>query len=192
MNMDNILKPNKKELLFLNIAYERFFQLCDIITNDNFMTFSDSVRLFYIKEIISLYTELLNYEPIKYVIEYLKTHRPPMEAELSSELLKFIRNVLSHFPLFNSWNDIWINTDMCTWNKKDGSILKFLKKYSKHGQIKYRIWDNQKKEMTYLDINFTFDISSSKIYLKDILEEKSGVKFLVALMRPVLNSQLEK
>ena len=190
--MDNILKPNKKELLFLNIAYERFFQLCDIITNDNFMTFSDSVRLFYIKEIISLYTELLNYEPIKYVIEYLKTHRPPMEAELSSELLKFIRNVLSHFPLFNSWNDIWINTDMCTWNKKDGSILKFLKKYSKHGQIKYRIWDNQKKEMTYLDINFTFDISSSKIYLKDILEEKSGVKFLVALMRPVLNSQLEK
>lgn len=190
--MDNILKPNKKELLFLNIAYERFFQLCDIITNDKFMTFSDSVRLFYIKEIISLYTELLNYEPIKYVIEYLKTHRPPMEAELSSELLKFIRNVLSHFPLFNSWNDIWINTDMCTWNKKDGSILKFLKKYSKHGQIKYRIWDNQKKEMTYLDINFTFDISSSKIYLKDILEEKSGVKFLVALMRPVLNSQLEK
>jgi hypothetical protein len=54
---------------------------------------SDWYRFSKIKDTFAVYTELLNYEPMKYVIEYLKKFRPPMEAEIASELFKFIRNV---------------------------------------------------------------------------------------------------
>lgn len=134
------LKPNKKELQFLNLAYSRFFDISEKISTKDFWEFDPEVRFLYIKDLISIYTELLYYEPIRFVIEEIKKKRPPMEAELSSDLLKFIRNILIHFPLFKSWNDVFINYDLCTWSKDSGSILKFIEKYSNQDVVKYSVW----------------------------------------------------
>ena len=69
-----------------------------------------------------------------------------MEAEIGSELFKFIRNVLSHFPFFYSWYLVWISKIIINWYKEELTIDKFLKKYKAHKSIKYRFWEEEKKE----------------------------------------------
>ena len=46
--------------------------------------------------------------------------------------------------------------------------------------------------MTYLSISFpeTYN-DNSKIFLKDIISEKDGVKFSFILMKQILNTQIE-
>ncbi len=187
------LRPNEAEKIFLNLAFNRFYDLYDLIMVDSFWEKEASYRFLKIKDVFALYSELLNYEPIVWVINHLKKVRPPMEAEISSELLKFIRNVVSHFPFFESWNDIWINKQLVNWNKDGQSIDRFLKKYEGHKQVKYRFWEAEKKRMTYLSINFPNKYSGGqKIILKDILSEKEGVKFSIILMRKILDTQIER
>ncbi len=67
--LEEDIKPNKKEYKFLNLAYNRFFELTDKISDENFWEKSSEIRLLYIKDLISIYTELLNYEPIQHFIE---------------------------------------------------------------------------------------------------------------------------
>ena len=140
------IKPNKSELKFLNLAYARFYDLYEIIMRDDFFEMDEKIRFFYINNSVSVYSELLSYEPIQYIIELIKIKRPPMEAEISSELLKFIRNILAHFPLFSCWDDAWVSSDIVQWVKKDGFINKFLCKYAGHNEIKYRMWLANKKK----------------------------------------------
>jgi hypothetical protein len=52
--------------------------------------------------VFAVYAELLNYPPIKWVIEHIKKARPPMEAEIGSELFKFIRNIVVYFSFLKA------------------------------------------------------------------------------------------
>jgi len=73
------------------------------------------------------------------------------------------------------------------------SIDKFLNKYKGKETVKYRFWEVQKKRMTYLSINFPKKYEeNTKIYLKEILSEKEGVKFSFILMKKILDTQVEK
>ncbi|UJF29291.1 hypothetical protein L0B70_10635 [Kaistella sp. 97-N-M2] len=100
----NDTNPNKSELQFLTLAYNRFYDIYDEVMDDDFWDKTDWERFSKIKQAFSIYTELLNYEPLKLVIEKLKQTRPPMESEIGSELFKFVRNVVAHFPFFKSWD----------------------------------------------------------------------------------------
>jgi hypothetical protein len=73
------------------------------------------------------------------------------------------------------------------------SIDRFLVKYEGHKTIKYRFWEAYKKRMTYLSINFPekYD-DTTKIYLKDFLTEKEGIKFSFILMRQIIDTQVEE
>lgn len=187
------LRPNKTEIEFLTLAYNRFYDLYDEVMNDNFWKKDEWERFSKIKQAFAIYAEFLNYEPLKHVIEHLKTARPPMESEIGSELFKFVRNVVSHFPFFNSWNSVWINHSIVNWYKKGLTIDKFLKKYEGHEEVKYRFWEEEKKRMTYLSICFPVKYSDdSKIYLKEMVSEKEGVKFSFILMRKIMNTQVEE
>lgn len=116
-----------------------------------------------------------------------------MEGEIASELFKFIRNVITHYPFFESWDDVWINKQLINWNQKGQSVDRFLEKYNGHETVKYRFWEADKKRMTYLDINFPPHYTDDrKIFLKDMLSEKEGVKFSVIFMRKVLDTQIDK
>ena len=185
------LKPNRTELEFLTLAYNRFYDLYDEIMGDSFWIKSEWERFSKIKQAFDIYAEVLYYEPIKHIIEKLKTSRPPMESEIGSDLFKFVRNVISHFPYFNSWDSVLINKSIVNWNKEGLSIDKFLKKYEGHEQVKYRYWEEQKKRMTYLSICFPEKYSNgSKIFLKNIISEKEGVKFSFILMRKIMDTQV--
>ena len=190
--MEN-LRPNKTEIEFLTLAYNRFYDLYDEVMKDNFWEKDEWERFSKIKQAFAIYSELLNYEPLKHVIEQLKTARPPMESEIGSELFKFVRNVVSHFPFFNSWNSVWIKQSIVNWYKKGLTIDKFLIKYEGHEKVKYRFWEEKKKQMTYLSICFPSKYTNdSKIYLKEMISEKEGVKFSFILMRQIMNTQVEE
>lgn len=122
-----------------------------------------------------------------------KGGRPPVEGEIAELLFKFIRNVVLHFPFFASWNEVWINKEIVNWHKEKQSIDKFLEKYKGKKETKYRFWGAKKKQMTYLVIKFPKKYTNKdKIFLKDIISEKEGIKFSFILMRKILDTQVEE
>lgn len=187
------LLPTQEELEFLNLSYNKFLDIYDEIFKENFWTLEAQIRFYKEVKMFSIYSELLNYEPIIKYIQYLKRSRPPMESELSSKFNKFIRNLLIHYPLFDSWDEVYINKSLVTWNQKDSSIDKFLKTYSEQSEIKYRYFDSYNNELKYLTIKLSSNYKNGeKIYLKDIIEEKNGIKFCAILMKKTLFSQIEE
>ncbi|MBF0693954.1 MAG: hypothetical protein IR153_02715 [Flavobacterium sp.] len=185
--------PNKSEFQFLTLAYNRFYDIYDEVMNESFWGKDEWERFSKIKQAFSIYAELLNYEPLKCVIEKLKTERPPMESEIGSELLKFVRNVVAHFPFFKSWDEVYINNSLVNWYKEGQTIDKFLKKYEGHKEVKYRFWEPAKKKMTYLTISFPKEyLIDTKIFLKDIISEQEGIKFSFILMKQIMNTQVEE
>jgi len=184
---------SESELLFLTMAYNRFYDLYDEVMLDDFWIKDDWNRYSKITQAFSIYSELLNYLPLKGIIEIIKTKRPPMESEIGSELFKFIRNVLIHFPFYKSWDEIWINKSLVNWYKDGLTIDRFLKKYEGHKEVEYRFHEPKYKRMTYLSINFPMTYSdNSKIFLKDIISENEGVRFSFILMKQILNTQVQE
>lgn len=193
MEMEETLRPNKAELQFLTLSYNRFYDIYEEVMDDSFWGKDEWHRFSRIKDGFAVYSELLNYKPIKWVIENVRKSRPPMEAEISSELFTFVRNVITHFPFFDSWDHVWVNQSIINWYKDGQSIDRFIRKYVGRETVKYRFWEADKKKMTYLSINFPkYYGEDTKIYLKDFLAEKEGVKFSFILMRQILDTQVEK
>lgn len=189
----NELRPNKSEVEFLTLAYNRFYDIHEEVFQDEFWTNNAYYRFCKIREAFNVYAELLNYEPLKWEINDLKKTRPPIEAEIGSELFKFIRNIVAHFPFFDSWNDVYVNNSIVNWYRQGQTIDRFFKKYIGREEVKYRFWEEKKKKMTYLSITFpkVYD-EVTNIYLKDILTEKEGVKFSLILMKQIVDTQVVK
>ncbi|OGO02723.1 MAG: hypothetical protein A2Y72_06410 [Chloroflexi bacterium RBG_13_53_26] len=189
--MRDDLRPNEAELQFLTLAYNRFYDIFDEVMDDSFWERESWYRFSRVKDGFAVYSELLNYEPLKWVLEDMRTSRPPMEAEIASELFRFIRNLIVHFPFFDTWDDVWVNRSVVNCFKEDQSIDRFLTKHSGTETVKYRFWEADKKTMTYLSINFPKQYEEgAKVHLKDILTEKEGVKFTFILMRRILDTQV--
>lgn len=191
--MNKNLRPNKAEGQFLQLAYNRFYDIYDEITDDSFWLKEESYRFSKIRECFLIYSEALNYEPIQWVLKYVKKSRPPMEAELGKEFFSFVRNLFVHFPFFSKWSEIYFNRSLINWNSEGKSIDKFLIKYEGHEPVKYRLWSYAKKSFTYITISFPKDYKSDeRINLSNILPEKEGIIFSIAFMRKILNTQVEK
>lgn len=190
------LKPNQKEREVLSLFYNRFYDLYEEVVNDDFINKDAKIRFYKLRESFSIYKELLSYEPIKEYINWMKKGgRPHFEGIISDDLFSFIRNLLLHFPIFDTWDEVYINKNLATWSKV-GQIDKFLTKGIKakidgKSTVKYRIWEEKKKEMTYFCINFPEKYNDINIYLKDIISEEVGIKFCMALMRAILDTQVE-
>lgn len=197
MSNTSEIKPNEKEKFALTLFYNRFYDLYEELSQENFFNEKPEYRFYKIREIFSVYKELLGYEPIKHYIKYVKSGgRPPLEGLIVDDLFSFVRNVLLHFPIFDNWSDVYINKDLATWSKS-GTIHEFLLKSSKikidgSGVINYRIWEKSKKMMTYIKIHLPEEyVESSLIYLKDIISEKDGIKLCISFMKEVLDTQID-
>lgn len=189
------IKPNEKERIALDLFYNRFYDLYEEISHNDFFKNTASYRFYKIREIFSVYKELLGYEPIKFHIEVIKRTRPPLEGIIVSDLFSFIRNLLLHFPIFNNWDDVYISKNLATWNKA-GTIHRFLEKSSKikiddKGTIHYRIWEKSKKLMTDISISFPEEYDdNNSIFLKDLVSEQEGIKLCLSFMKQILDSQI--
>jgi len=185
------VRPTKAEELFLKLGYNRFYDLFEEILDDGFWIKEPWYRYSKVSQAFTVYAELLTYEPFKHILKAIKKQRPPMESEIGGPLFKFVRNVLAHFPLFESWDEIWISKELVNWQKSGLTIDRFLNKFSGHAEVKYRFWEAEKKRMTYMSICFPEQYDENKIYLKDIISEKDGVKFSLIMMKNILNTQVE-
>lgn len=178
------------------LFYNRFYDLFEEIVNDDFLNKEASIRFYKLREAFLIYKELLSYKPIKIYLEWMKKGgRPHFEGIIADDLFSFIRNLLLHFPIFDTWDEVYITKTLATWSKV-GQIDKFLNKCIKlkidgKGTVKYRIWEEKKKTMTFFDVNFPEKYSDNNIYLKDIITEEVGTKFCMALMREILDIQVE-
>jgi len=114
-----------------------------------------------------------------------------MESEISGQLFKFIRNVLIHFPIYDSWDEVWINKDLINWRSTNQSIDRFLENFAGKSEVKYRFKEDSKPGFTYITINFPKTYDNEKIFLKDIIKEEEGVKFSLIMMIRVLNTQID-
>ncbi len=122
-----ILMPSEKEIEVLTLFYNRFYYLFDEIVKDDFFNKDAKIRFLKLREAFSIYKELLSYEPIKAYIGWMrKGGRPPLESIIADDLFSFIRNILLHSPIFDTWNEVYINKNLATWSKI-GQIDKFLK-----------------------------------------------------------------
>lgn len=186
--MTNI-HPTEDEQAFLDIGYNRFLDLYDEIMVDSFWRKRPASRLHTIKDIFSVYTELIQYAPLKFLLE--NNPRPHYQT-IGKDLMKFIRNVLFHFPFYTKWSDIVFTKSLIlTFGTSNSSIDKFLSR-SQTEEIKYRFWEEKIKKMTYIVVNIPDSYQSGgTVYLKDIVSEKDGVKFCLIFMRDVLMTQVE-
>lgn len=185
-----ILSKNSKEYEFLNLATNRFMALYEEINNCSFMDLNSETRLHKIKEFFSVYTEMLSYPPIKEHIAFIEKSRPPMESVIVNELVKFIRNVLAHFPFFATWDEIYISKQLINWACEGRSIDKFLEKYQGHEDILYTFKVNSTGEWRYPTIKFPQIYNDDKIFLKDIINERDGILLCAVLMFKVVSSQI--
>jgi hypothetical protein len=178
------------EHLFLNLSYNKFFDIFNEVYTNTFFEKEPHYRLSKVSQAFSIYNEILNHEPFQGVFKWLKKYRPPMEAEISGSFFKFIRNVLIHFPFFESWNEIWINKELVNWHRPNQSIDKFLKEHCGKPDVEYRFKENSQPGFTYVTIKFPNKYDNEKIYLKDIIDEEEGIKFVFIMMLKVLNTQI--
>ena len=188
----NVVPLSQAEELFLNLGYNRFFDLYEEISTIPFWDKDASYRFQRVSQIFAVYAEMLQYKPFEGVLKWMSKFRPPMESEISGPLFKFIRNVLAHFPFFDQWDDVWVSKGLVNWYKENQSIDKFLKRFCGTKNIEYRYKIRGKNDFEYLIISFPKIYDDQKIYLKDIVNEKQGVLFSLAMMLKVLNTQIEE
>lgn len=190
--MSNVIPLTKAEQLFLNLGYNRFFDLYEEISTMTFWEKESSYRFQRISQVFAVYTEILNYKPFESILKWMSKYRPPMEAEISGDLFKMIRNILAHFPFFDKWNDVWISKELINWHKENQSIDRFFKKFCGKKKVKYRYKITGKEGFEYLSICLPVVYDDGKIYLKDIVSEKQGIQFSLAMMLRVLNTQIDE
>lgn len=187
------LVPTDRHLMFLNLAYNKFLDIKELILSDSFMTLSDEYRLFKVQQLYSIYSELLRYEPLKEFKGTLKKIRPPEEAIIGYEFFDVIRHIVSHFQFYDRWNDIEYSKDLILWNGVEGSIHRYMMKYEGKTETKFRIWNDQKKEFIYVSIKYPDKYSEGKtIKLSDLINEHEGLIFSTVIMTRILMTQVKE
>lgn len=182
------IHPTKAEVRVLEIGYDRFLDIYTEIMSDSFWRKRPSTRLARVKDLCSVYSELIKYAPLQFILEH--EERPHFKL-IGKEFMNFLRNLLLHFPYFESWKQIGFDKALITTLESSGSIDKFLAR--KHPEdIKYRFWEPGKERMTYIQVHL--DTAYSKgdfVWLEEMVPEKNGVKFLAIFMKQVLMTQVE-
>ena len=131
-----------------------------------------------IKSVASLTSEILATDEINEkmleIAESSKVNGDNVQDKF--ETFKMIRNVLNHFPIFDSWDEIYVSSELINWNEpKYSQILDY---FSTEKQMSYKIYlkeNDEWKEKKQIDINVPMLGKYNKIYLKDILSINDAI-----------------
>ena len=135
-----------------------------------------------VKQVSSLISELLSNSDTKKAFEKAASASKVngKNNEIWLECFEVIRNILVHFPWFNSWDEIYINRSLLNWNNNTGRqqhIEKFFDKYA-NKTLEYTIyyhngikWVPGHKSILKVPKLYAY----KKLYLKDIISMKDYV-----------------
>jgi hypothetical protein len=186
MDENIFMFSSDKERFFLELAFRRLKTIREEICfkNSSFWQKDSYYRFARIKEAFVLFTEISSHKSMRLFPNlYDEKFLFPF---LTNEVFRFVRNVISHFPLFDSWDDVWISKSLINWNKAGQSIDKFLKNNVGKETLGYAYkeeFEDKSVFPTMVDFNFpkSYD-ENSKIYLKEMISEKDGIIFSIRIM----------
>lgn len=133
-----------------------------------------------IKSLSSLVSELLDRNDLKEKLLDLANSSKinGEDNEIKIETFDFIRNILIHFPIFETWKEICISKKLLNWNRPyNGKIEKFLVN-NLNKTFTYRIFLNENNEwvekktitVTVPELN-----DKNKIFLNDIITLEDAI-----------------
>lgn len=140
----------------------------------------DSKKFELIKQLASLVSELLDKDGIRdKLIELANMSTVNGEDnEIKIDTFDLIRNILIHFPIFESWDEICISKKLLKWNTdRNGQIIKYFEK-NRNKSFKYRIFLNENDEWIE---RYTISVTipelndDNTIYLKDIFSLDNAI-----------------
>jgi hypothetical protein len=189
--MNDLTHPTPAEVEFLNLSFNRFLDLFGEMMTDEFWHEEPNRRFFKIKELFTVYSEILKYPPVQWVID---SNKRPNHSDVGRDLFKLIRHILMHFPFFEKWDDVWITQSLVNlYSTRPQFIDRLLSINEGKGQFEYRFWEARKKKMTYIAITFPKNYTKGeKVFLRDLLPEKDGVKFSAIFMWNILKVQVQE
>lgn len=136
---------------------------------------SSNEKFEIIKRVTSLINELFKDKEIKakFIELISKSTVNGDNPELRFETFEMIRNLNSHFPNFDTWNDVFVTNELLTWNRKFSSI----KNYFDINHDKFLKYDIYIKGPFGWEKRHTVKFivpklkNGDKLYLKDIISE---------------------
>jgi hypothetical protein len=183
--------PTIQEYNFLELAYARFEKIWQIYTKGDFYAQSAEYRFFCLKDAFSIYSEVITYQPLRDYLCGLEIAKNNHWNILNVDLPKVVRNIILHFPFFTKWEDVYINKALATWNNLNSTIDKFFEKHK--GAESIIINAETEMDPSYeIRIHFPAQYNYiTNIYLKDIINEETGIDLFLTLMKTAMFSQLE-
>jgi hypothetical protein len=180
---------SKGERLFLQLSYEAFYEIFNEVFTERFWEQNSEYRFNKIKNAICIYAELLNYKPLKAVSTSIASVQGKVGSLLVNDMFTVIRHLLSHFPFFSTWDEVYFSKTLVTW-ERSGQIHRFFEKHNGGESVQYAYREKTKNEDTHVIISLPSHYSNDEtIYLKDIIPEENGMKFCINKMSEVLSSQ---
>ena len=132
------------------------------------------------KQLASLVSELLEVKEIRQRLIELANESTVNgeDNEIKIDTFDLIRNILIHFPIYDSWDEIYISKELLTWNtKRNGQIIKYFKNNCNRS-FKYRIFLNENNkwvEKHTIKVTIPNIETCNKIYLKTILSLNDAI-----------------
>ena len=163
------------EILFAKRIMELMDEALDIILNFNYDN-EETIKRKYniIKDLSSLTAEVLKKKDIqtkmKEVAESSEVDENSTNIDDKFNTFKMIRNVINHFPIFKSWDEVYISKDLLTWNDSSGDQIESY--FKKEREFSYIIYLNEYGKWVpkkTIEIRTPKLGKYNKIYLKDIL-----------------------
>lgn len=133
---------------------------------------SNKKKFSLIKELASLTSELLDSNEVNQkMLEIAESSQINGDnIKNKFDTFKMIRNVINHFPIFSSWEEIYVSQHLLKWNNPNYSQIENY--FQKEKEISYKIF--LKENETWVEkININIKVPQlmkyNKIYLKDVI-----------------------
>jgi len=180
--------PTADQVEFLQLGLNRYRELSNALLNNENLT--DEQKFFFIKELVSVYSEMEAYPPLKNLLNDSPINNPILTFQ---PLFKAIRHVLAHFPFFSKWDDFYFNQDMVNCMKSPGkTIHKYFLAAEKHPQFFFRFQSRDKGEELNGKIMAPIGYDSNKnIKLTDILSLNDAISLIVGHSHLILSTVLD-
>jgi len=178
--------PEPQQIEFLNLAFTRYLHLRHALKNPN-PSNTQEQKFYYIKELISVYNELEMFPNIKSSLFSKHVDNPILRF---GPLFKAIRNLVSHFPFFYSWDEVKFNRELVTCMKpKNLTIDRYFANEKGYLELPFRFVDQSTGRQIEGEIFAPKGYNNNDtVYLKDILCLQDAITLIVGYSHMVLST----
>lgn len=183
--LEDLKNTSEAEKSFLSLLNEKMNILYGIILYDRYPNKNTQENFDLLKSIAYLSGEVFdkkeNDNGFKVLLQ--TSAKDSEHYQEKFDTFRMLRNLLVHFPIFDSWDDIYISRELLRWNGQHGMIEKYFEK----NQGKTLSFSVYTRHDYFYDNSNEFSISiprlkdKTKVYLKDMLSFNNAL-WLFALI----------